>query len=515
MTRLNQSRNPRTLGRSFRRSRNLRIRLSTGRLIPMIAAILLFILPAAHAHVGSKDVFETIHAGPYTLFVTVRPPNVIPGVATVEVRSSGAPITRLRVTPLPVTGEASRHPPASDPMQASAADPAFYTGAVWMMASGTWQVRFDIDGPSGAMQATVPVVAVPVSTLKMQRGMGLTLGVLGLFLILSMAGIVAASVRESRLPPGVAPTPALRRRGLIATAVSLVIMAAFVLLGAKWWNVEAASYAGRIGLFGPARTSASLTGNQLDLSVARVTDARGHYTRPNNDYLPDHGKIMHLYAIRFPQMDAAFHLHPTLAGPGDFRATLPAMPPGHYQLFGDVVHVTGFPETLLTTLDIPAGMPAAPLDPEDASASPAPLSAGLLGPAYKLPDGYTMVWDRPTAITANTAYVFHFRLLDPAGQPATDIQPYLGMAGHAAFVKTDGSVFAHTHPDGSAAMPDVMLADASLSATPAMRSMTPSGPLPPEVGFPYGFPSPGHYRIFIQMKHGSTVETGVFDAQVQ
>ena len=37
----------------------------------------------------------------------------------------------------------------------------------------------------------------------------------------------------------------------------------------------------------------------------------------------------------------------------------------------------------------------------------------------------------------------------------------------------------------------------------------------PPSTFPYGFPSPGRYRIFIQMKHDSTVETGVFDAEVQ
>ena len=54
---------------------------------------------------GSKDVFQTVNAGPYTLYVTVRPPNVIPGVAAVEVRSSGATVTGLKVTPLPLTGE--------------------------------------------------------------------------------------------------------------------------------------------------------------------------------------------------------------------------------------------------------------------------------------------------------------------------------------------------------------------------------------------------------------------------
>jgi hypothetical protein len=39
--------------------------------------------------------------------------------------------------------------------------------------------------------------------------------------------------------------------------------------------------------------------------------------------------------------------------------------------------------------------------------------------------------------------------------------------------------------------------------------------IPPTVGFPYGFPSPGRFRIFVQMKHSNTVETGVFDADVR
>ena len=35
------------------------------------------------------------------------------------------------------------------------------------------------------------------------------------------------------------------------------------------------------------------------------------------------------------------------------------------------------------------------------------------------------------------------------------------------------------------------------------------------VEFPYGFPSAGRYRIFVQMKHDSVVETGTFDAIVK
>jgi hypothetical protein len=474
----------------------------------------------AHAHVGSKDVFETVNAGPYKLYVTIRMPTVIPGVATVEVRSSGANVSGIHITPLPITGEASKHPPTSDPMARSAADPAFFTGSLWMMAPGSWEVRFEIAGDAGEQTTSVPVPAVALSTLKMQRGLGITLGVLGLFLVASMAGIVAAAVRDARLEPGAVPSPSRKRRAAMATAGSLAFMSLLIWGGAVWWNAEAASYS--LDVYHPLKVDPVLAGNVLDLNVRAFhpdSDRRG---RSNNDFLPDHGHLMHLYAIREPEMDAVFHLHPVLAGVGDFRISLPAMPAGDYTLYGDVVHASGFPETLVSKITIPSNMPGGVLGPDDAAAYPQPLSRGQLGNSYKLPDGYVMMWDRPSALTANTAYSFRFHLLDPSGNPAADMQPYMGMAGHAAFVKTDGTVFAHTHPEGSAVMAALMLAnDGNSSAHEGMNMDMPMDmgkedePISNTVEFPYGFPSAGRYRIFVQMKHGTTIETGTFDARVE
>ena len=59
----------------------MRVRLLT---IPVL--LLAAALPLG-AHVGSPDVFFEGSAGPYRLFVTVRMPQVIPGVAEIEVRS--------------------------------------------------------------------------------------------------------------------------------------------------------------------------------------------------------------------------------------------------------------------------------------------------------------------------------------------------------------------------------------------------------------------------------------------
>jgi hypothetical protein len=476
----------------------LRVVLILGLLFPL----------SALAHVGSKDVFQQVTAGPYKLFVTVRMPNVIPGVANVEVRSTGAPVSSLSITPLPITGEASKHPPTPDAMKVSAVDPAFFTGGVWMMSTGSWQIRLDITGTSGEATTAVPVPAVAIATLQMQRNLGLPLAFLGLFLVISMAGVIGAAVRESRLPAGETPTPRLRSRGRVATIAGFAVMALAVWGGAKWWNVEAASYAESI--YQPPAVHATLDGNLLDLKVNAFKPSGRFDDRSSAGLILDHGKMIHLYAIRMPEMDAAYHLHPDYDGDSDFHMALPAMPPGEYFLYGDVVHANGFPETLTAKLEVPADMQGAPAGADDAYAHPAPVSQGLLGDSYKLPDGYSMVWDKPAALTANTAYSFRFHLLAPDGSAATDMQPYLGMAGHAAFVKTDGSVFAHTHPDGSAAMPALMLAN-GMEGGMEMSS----GPITNTVEFPYGFPKPGAYRIFIQMKHGAVVETGVFDAMVR
>jgi hypothetical protein len=88
----------------------------------------------------------------------------------------------------------------------------------------------------------------------------------------------------------------------------------------------------------------------------------------------------------------------------------------------------------------------------------------------------------------------------------------MGMLGHAAFVSVDRSVFAHVHPSGSVPMPAIELAQPE---NPHAGHMTMQSGLPAEASFPYGFPKPGAYRIFVQMKRAGAIVTGVFDAQVE
>jgi hypothetical protein len=45
----------------------------------LLILLAMIVVPRARAHVGSKDVFETVSSGQYKLFVTIRMPTVIPG----------------------------------------------------------------------------------------------------------------------------------------------------------------------------------------------------------------------------------------------------------------------------------------------------------------------------------------------------------------------------------------------------------------------------------------------------
>jgi len=222
-------------------------------------------------------------------------------------------------------------------------------------------------------------------------------------------------------------------------------------------------------------------------------------------------------------MDVVFHLHPEPVATAEFRLSLPSMPAGTYRLYADVVHAIGFPETIVGSVTLPQ-VSGRSIAGDDAWGTGAPIGVPPATPGqdqqFKLPDAYIMLWKTPAKLVPKAPEDFQFQLLDPKGKPAGDMALYMGMLGHAAFVKTDGSVFAHIHPTGTVAMAAFMMANpqgssggGSMSSMPGMGMS--GAALPNVVGFPYGFPSPGSYRIFVQMQHGSTVETGIFDADVQ
>jgi hypothetical protein len=473
--------------------------------------IALFVLAACLplcAHVGSPDIFLEGNAGPYPLFVTIRPPTVIPGVAEVEIRVRSKDISQVRIVPTPVSGAGAKFAPTPDIAQRSKEDAQYFTGGLWMMTSGSWQVKVLVDGAEGKGELAVPVPALANRTETMQFGLGAALAVLTLILVLGAISIAGAASREAQLEPGEQPQPAHHRKARIAMTVTALVVAGILYRGNSWWNDEANNYA-RI-IYKPLQMKPSFESGVLRLNLVDP----GWLPRKVDDFLPDHNHLMHLYVIRLPQMERVWHLHPDMTSSGVFTHTLPPMPAGRYGLYADVVHESGLPETIVAEIDLPdvAGKPLAGDDA--AGAGPGIADAKATEKAFAFADGSRLIWERELDVyPTRKPHAFRFRVEGADGKPVTDMELYMGMQGHAAFVKHDRSVFAHVHPTGSVPMASLGIVQKATEDPHATHRM--HAALPSEVSFPYGFPQTGDYRIFVQFKRAGQVYTGVFDTKVR
>jgi hypothetical protein len=499
-----------------------------------LTALLFAAALPAHAHVGSPDVFYEGKAGPYPLFVTVRVPQVIPGVAEIQIRSESGDARAVRVVPMRLAGPGSNLPPTPDLAVQSRDDPQFFTASLWLMESGALQVRVLVDGAQGQGEVSVPVPSTAQRVLPMQRPLAALLFALMLFLAVGVVFIVGAIVREGSLEGGEVPSDARNRRARRAMVGTAVLVTLLLFLGKAWWGVDAADFQRRVDFFKPPAAALKLVdGHHLEIRVERADNRaeRAEFRSPAflrlGDVIPDHGHLMHLFLLRAPGLGAIWHLHPDPIAGDAFALDLPDMPAGRYQIFADVVDPRGFPWTLVGSIDLPQIAAGQPLASDDSMWTGAPLIAPSADSTNSLlPDGGRIVWQRPAGpLKAGFPLEFTFSVQDKDGRPAQDMEPYMGMAGHAEFVRSDLSVFAHVHPAGSVSMAALELAQAGVPSgaasaqmpmpAPMSMPMPESGPLAPEVRFPYGFPQAGEYRLFVQVKRAGRIETGVFDAHVE
>jgi hypothetical protein len=523
-----------------------------------LACSVVFASPAA-AHVGSPDVYLDGQAGPYRLYITVRPPEVIPGVADVEVRASTGDVREVRVVPLPLSGPGAQFSPVPDSAARSRDDAQLFTAHLWMMTAGAWQVRVEARGDRGSASVSVPVPTLPQATLGMSRALAAGLFALMLILCAGFVAIVGAAVREGSLAPGELPTGRARRRARIAMAVATAVVVTVVALGNTWWGAEASSYARYV--YKPLQMAAERSGDDLRLTL---TDPGWLRSRRLDDFVPDHGHLMHLFMVS-PTLDRLWHLHPRQTDTAVFTHSLPALHTGRYELFADLVHETGVSETATATFDVGYAAPVAGADvgrPEgrsnlhpyierydrrrtvvgaavgrrngqsnavrdddDSAWTGTSQHVTDTGTVVHLQDGGRVVWLRNgEPLVTKRLSLFTFRIEEGDGRAVDDLELYMGMPAHAVFVRRDRRVFAHVHPSGSAPMAAVELAARSLAGrTSEQRDVVHAGmthathpsSLSATVAFPYGFPEPGDYRIFVQFKRGGRVQTAAFDAHIE
>jgi hypothetical protein len=480
----------------------------------------------ALGHVGSPNVFFEGQAGQYRVHVVIRPAEVIPGLAEISVRVEAAGVER--VTALPIKWNAGRRgAPPPDFARPVPGESNRYSAQLWFMEPGAQSVELEIRGTAGTGTVIIPVDAVATRVLTIPKALGAILAVLGLVLMILLLSIVGAAVRESVLQPGVEPPR--RRRWYARGAVTLGALLLVTLLwgGKRWWASEAADYRNH-RLYHPLVAHAQTRSeNGRHLLRLEVTDPAFLRTAP---LVPDYGKLMHLFLMREPKLDAFAHLHPTKLDRKSFESVLPQLPAGNYRLYADITYETGYADTLTTTVKIPdtADGPTRAVeasDPDD-SWQVAPELGARRTRECCLSEDRMMTCMVPGRIVANQPVTLNFAVTEADGRPAR-LESYLGMRGHLVLRCDDGSVFTHLHPGGSASMAAMQLAvyriegklplKASFGADDPLCQLPPATPQEQRsdgVSFPYAFPKPGLYRFWVQVKIKGQVLTGVFDLEV-
>ena len=474
------------------------------------------------AHVGTTDAFYDGVAGPYPVRVIVRMPGVVPGQAQVSVRV-------LQGEPARVTVQAAqwnvgtRGAPPPEPLARVAGDAALWTAPLWLMTRSSYLVHVAVEGPAGVGTVTVPVVAAATTRLAMGRWMGVLLAVLGAGLVAGLVTLGGAAVREGVLEPGAAPDGPRRRAARIATGVAADLAAIAVLGGSRWWSAVDRDYARY--MYRPLESRAEVLGSGSGPATLRfvVTDSL-FFSRRQTPLMPDHGKLMHLFAVR-EDGGALAHLHPTRLDSASFESALPALPAGGYRIYADVVHESGLARTLVATarLDAPRGQlpPAGGASTGDdawVAAEPTPADRAPLG------DGLVLVRETSGAFVAGRDTAMRFTVRDGRGA-VVEVEPYLGMAGHAMIQRDEGDVFVHLHPMGTISMAaqerllrrergDTVLHGADQPQDPHAAHGAPQR-LPGTLGFPLAFPKPGSYRVWVQLRAQGAVRTAAFRAEVR
>lgn len=465
------------------------------------------------AHVGSPDTFFAGKAGPYDVRVSVRLPGVIPGRAQVTVRvpgSTNATDYRVGVRAGQWNVGLKGAPPA-EPAAPVPGDPTLYAAEIWFMTASSYQMAVDVEGPSGPGTAIVPVLALATAERPMPQWLGGVLVALGVLLTAGLLTLIAVAVRESVLPPGEEPDGTRRRRARWAAAIAVVGAALILWGGDVWWEAEAESYRTSVR-YRPFATTAEIVARDgaptltLGIRDERWTGTPLEVSR-YNALMPDHGKLMHLFLVR-EDLGAFAHLHPVArtAEALDFDAALPPLAPGRYRVYGDIVHESGYAQTLVNAVDVSTTSVTRATDPDDSWMAGEPAAGAT---SVDVGDGAAIVWTPPDApIVAGRELTIALVVKDATGTVAM-LDPYMGMAAHVIVASHDHSVFAHLHPSGSISMAALQ------KFTAAADHAGHGGAVEGRLEVPYAFPAAGKYRMWVQVKRAGQVRTAAFDIDVQ
>ena len=188
-----------------------------------------------------------------------------------------------------------------------------------------------------------------------------------------------------------------------------------------------------------------------------------------------HERRFHLFIVG-RDLEYFAHVHPTLRADGSLDVDVELPRAGVYQMIADFVPTGGLPQLVQKSF-VTSGYTGSLLAIPRLATDTADKVVGDTRVKLTLPDP---IAGREQLVT--------FELEDVrTGAPVTDLEPYLGAAGHLLLASADLAVAAHSHP----------IAEISQAGGPT-------------VVFQWLFPRAGDYRMWIQFQRRGAVRTASF-----
>ncbi len=456
----------------------MRARAWAGSLLSVL--LLTLALPGgALAHGGNTGPIQmyTQAVGPYELGVLLEMPGATPGTLYIDLYPQGAfdgVTVRLRAAPRgqPFDGR-------PEAVVNAAPQVAIYYTQLGVDQAGDWDLEVRAEGPQGSGRTLIPFTLVNAPIPGTTLALGGALGLLALLLVASIVLSATAAARRRAVPRWAA--------SLLGYAMFACVVAAAV-LGVQQYlqggNLTAAAAPAAATAPSSGRPHANLTlattpaapqaGRPVTLTLDLFDGATG---LPVDDLTPHHEALMHLIVL--DQTGGFFaHLHPARQAPGRYVIALTPDRPGRYTAYAEIARQESGTQILTGEFQ--------------AYGHGEPAAAAAPGPGPRVIDGLTISvaaeLGQPRAGQPATL-TFSFAA---GGQPVTDMQPWLGMAGHLIARRDDGAFFSHIH---------------------AAAPMAPLGPAGtgmiygPDIRFAYTFPQPGRYQLWAQFRHAGRIVT--------
>ncbi|MGW6460444.1 hypothetical protein ACWF94_31735 [Streptomyces sp. NPDC055078] len=229
----------------------------------------------------------------------------------------------------------------------------------------------------------------------------------------------------------------------------------------------------------PGGLSVSESGYTLDFDATilptgvrtvtfRVTGPDG---KPVTEFTPEHGKKLHLIAVR-RDTTGFQHVHPVMDEGGTWSVEV-TLVPGDWRFFADI-HPAGHDGTM--TLGIDASV-AGQYDPQPVSQDSRIAHIGE----------YTVTLDGELVPGETSDLTL---TVSRNGRDVTDLQPYLSAYGHLVALRVGDLGYLHVHPEGEPG-----------------DGITEPGP---EITFMAAAPSGGTYRLYLDFQHNDVVRTAEF-----